>query len=459
MRWHGSVATGFSHATRLSGSEDAGQLCNLKSRIEHIVNQLVVLIDREHAEQRVRLTILHLRIMSQRMPQAPRSTPPWTNSQALGGYFIYVPSTDEIYLGNGRHFPRPTNIPRNSPAIAVATYNGTLPPPVLPQHPLPITGSPPTAMQMPMHPGSPQNLVGAMGSMNLNRGPTQQLTGRNPVEVVFHQGGTQSQIQRKDPPNLRTRGVNIDKPELTSTLFKAYKVRTNPKQFFRIGKVFLVLWSEPAGGTSLVSKWATGTVINHLGERVFSKVRRFVVVREGGNYCNALPINTYLGRGVAKPGVNKSEHVIIFTGKTPPLPTARELPGQGQLGMRHMPIQVDPDTLDETLDPMSRLDLGGVTKVEHNIKVKPLGNVNKRSLGALREQYANVQNHQAGVGAQATPAQYALHPNTQSAPTESDEEESEEDEGDEEEGAEDDEDADDGNENESEDDADDTNRR
>jgi hypothetical protein len=310
-----------------------------------------------------------------------------------------------------------------------------------------------------MHPGSPQNLVGAMGSMNLNRGSTQQLNAQKPVEVVFHQASTQSQILRKDPPNLRARGVNISKSEITSTLFKEYKVRNNPKQFFRVGKVFLVLWSEPAGGTSLVSKWAAGTVINHLGERVFSKVRRFVVIREGGNYCNALPINTYTGRGVAKPGVNKSEHVIIFTGKSPPLPKAQELPAQGQMGMRNIAIQVDPDTPDETLDPMSRLDLGGVTKVEHNIKVKPLGKVNKRFLDALQAQYANVQNPQASVGASTTPAQYTLHPNTQPPPPENDEGESEEEDDDDE--GEDDGSGDDSGENESDDDvdeADDTNR-
>jgi len=312
---------------------------------------------------------------------------------------------------------------------------------------------------VPMHPGSPQHLVGAMCSMNLSRGSTQQINAQKPVEVVFQQGSTRSQIMRRDPPDLHARGVNISKSDITSTLFKQYKVRNNPKQFFRVGKVFLVLWSEPAGGTSLVSKWAAGTVINHLGERVFSKVRRFVVIREGGNYCNALPINTYTGRGVAKPGVNKSEHVIIFTGKSPPLPKAQELPAQGQMGMRNIAIQVDPDTPDETLDPMSRLDLGGVTKVEHNIKVKPLGNVNKRFLDALQAQYANVQNPQASVGASTTPAQYTLHPNTQPPPPENDEGESEEEDDDDE--GEDDGSGDDSGENESDDDvdeADDTNR-
>lgn len=58
-------------------------------------------------------------------------------------------------------------------------------------------------------------------------------------------------------------------------------------------------------------------------------------------------------------------------------------------------------------DPMSRLDLGGVTKIKHNIKINPLGNVNKKYIGALRAQYANVQNQQAGAGPSSRPAQTA----------------------------------------------------
>jgi hypothetical protein len=59
---------------------------------------------------------------------------------------------------------------------------------------------------------------------------------------------------------------------------------------------------------------------------VHSKVRWFVVIREGGYHCGALPIATYGGQGVAKRGVVKSEHGIIHTGKNIPRPNANELP-------------------------------------------------------------------------------------------------------------------------------------
>lgn len=378
-------------------------------------------------------------------PRVQPSLPPWTNSQALGGYFVYVPSTNEIWLRDGTHFARPPHL--HPAALAGSTYNGPLPPPTqLPQFPFTNTGSPPTG-NLPLQAGSPPTIAGAMAHMSLGRQPPPVITPQASVEVVFHHGGTQSAIQRGEPPNINAKGMLIDKPELTSTLFKSFKVREKPKQFFTLGRVFLVLWSEPAGGTSKVTKWAPGTVINHLGERVFSKVRRFVVIRAGDNYCNALPINTYTGQGVSKHGVTKSEHVIIYTGSSAPKPTKAEMTTRrGEAPMRSTPIQVDVDTPSERLDPMSRLDLGGVTKVQHNIKVKALGNVNKRSVDALRTQYANVQNSQGSAGPSTMPAQYALRSSAEAEDDEEGDDDEEEDDDDE------DDDEDDGEEEEDDDD-------
>lgn len=53
----------------------------------------------------------------------------------------------------------------------------------------------------------------------------------------------------------------------------------------------MILWAEPAGeaGTSntlITSQEAS--VPGKFGERVFSKVRRFVVIREAKYHCSAL---------------------------------------------------------------------------------------------------------------------------------------------------------------------------
>lgn len=63
-------------------------------------------------------------------------------------------------------------------------------------------------------------------------------------------------------------------------LFSSYKIRSEPRKFFKIGTVFLVLWAEPAGGNA--TTFSTGTTVGQYGERVYSSVRRFVVIREGG---------------------------------------------------------------------------------------------------------------------------------------------------------------------------------
>jgi hypothetical protein len=200
------------------------------------------------------------------------------------------------------------------------------------------------------------------------------------------------------PRNSQAEGIAVQR-ELIGTagsaerLFPDYIVR--PSRFFCLGRVFLVLWAEPAGGNgsnagTIVTMQERGTVLNHLGERVFSKVRRFVVIRESDQYCNVLPITTYSGQGVAKRRVVKSEHAIIYTGSIPPQPRPSERPSRGDTGMRPQSIRVDPDNQTNRLDPMSRVDFGGVHQVWHNIKTKSLGVVNRHSIEALMSQFADV---------------------------------------------------------------------
>lgn len=199
---------------------------------------------------------------------------------------------------------------------------------------------------------------------------------RKPQEII-------AQIPAETLANER------DLPDLISNKFKFRN-----RKFFTIGKVFSVLWSGPAGETrsSPAAQWEPGVVDDPYGEKIHSEIRTFVVIREGRTYCNALPISTYEGLGVAKRGVKKSEHVPIYTGRNPPTPSLRELPYFGEHGMKAHPIRVKPHSMDEPLDPMSRLDLAGVETIFHKLKVKPRGKVKRTSLHALKTQYAEVQN-------------------------------------------------------------------
>lgn len=188
--------------------------------------------------------------------------------------------------------------------------------------------------------------------------------------------------------------VNIGLENVTSSLFPDFKLRSNA--FYSVGRVFTVLWSDPPARPkfsrnsmkdSTVTTYEPGITINQFGERVFSKVRRFVVIREGRGYCSVLPLTTYGGSGVAKRGVVKSDHAIVYTGKTAPPAQPSECPHRGEDGMRSVAIRIDPDHPVNTLDPMTRVNLGGVMTVQSNIKTKAFGIVNAKSLESLQLQF------------------------------------------------------------------------
>ncbi|KAK1070049.1 hypothetical protein LTR74_004446 [Friedmanniomyces endolithicus] len=180
------------------------------------------------------------------------------------------------------------------------------------------------------------------------------------------------------------------------SLFTSFRIVQQPETFFVVGRAFSILWSEPAGesSTEVTSMVSNDVAPNHspfttgrYGTRVYSKVRRFVVVRAGAAYCTALPILTYGGMGVAKPGVVKSEHAIIYSGHQSLATRPEELPRRGELPMQAQPIRLVLDERPKRLDPMSRINCARVHTIEHNVKVKPLGMVHPASLEALTTQF------------------------------------------------------------------------
>jgi hypothetical protein len=316
-------------------------------------------------------------------PTARPSQPPWTNSTVLGGEFYYDPQTDEIVMRDGRRFHRPRHMPAHSlPAIARGDPN---------RNPSPISGN-----SGPYLLGGSRKQTEPTGRSQLRSmdpaagAQMQRFMPRDEPAVVFTRSKAQerSELQITSSGGLDPLPIRVAPPSMQEELFSDYKIRSS--RFWKTGRVFLVLWSEPAGGNPTMVGRQHGVVINHLGTRVFSKVRRFVVIRESDNYCSAVPINTYGGHGVAKRGVKKSDHAIIYTGKTEPRIRTDELPKPGEAGMQPTPIRVDPDNPTEQLDPMSRIHLGAVTTVQHNIKVKAFGLVNPASADALQCQFRNV---------------------------------------------------------------------
>ena len=156
-------------------------------------------------------------------------------------------------------------------------------------------------------------------------------------------------------------------------------------------QVFLALWSEPGDEHtpgSIVSEKAWTR--NRFGELVYSKVYRFVVVKADTRYCQAVRITSYAGQGVAKRGVKKSDHAIVYTGRNEPATQPEEQPPSGESGMQPYAIRVDTDQRDEKLDPMSRIDFGRTYTVQHYQRVKSFGMVHRNSVGHLQSQWQNV---------------------------------------------------------------------
>ena len=174
-----------------------------------------------------------------------------------------------------------------------------------------------------------------------------------------------------------------------------------PAKLFTVGRVFKVIWPEPARDSRIEISSRDSlrplavTRDAQSSNPVYTRVRRFVVIREGANYCSALPITTYAGRGVAKPDVQKSEHSIIYTGRRPPNLTQDEMPRLGEHRMLLQPIRIVQNDPGDRLGPMSRLDYGKVHTMYHKVKVRAFGQVHPESMQASMMQFALVWVHDA----------------------------------------------------------------
>ena len=100
-------------------------------------------------------------------------------------------------------------------------------------------------------------------------------------------------------------------------------------------------------------------------------------------------IYTYGEQGVLKIGLSdddRNNHTVIYmSGERP-----ADLPDLHLMDKEF--IAVDPASPDQKLHRMSRLDFRRVYTVEHNVKVKNIGQVSKRSMPYLKSYFQDVAN-------------------------------------------------------------------
>jgi len=90
---------------------------------------------------------------------------------------------------------------------------------------------------------------------------------------------------------------------------------------------------------------------------------------------------------------DQSQYGLVYTGSAPP-PVS-----DSERGMQAIAIRIDPDNATTPLDPMSRIHYGNFYTIEHNIRVKAYGMVNRESLIPLMNQFRQVNGERFGFSA------------------------------------------------------------
>ncbi|KAG4420851.1 hypothetical protein IFR04_006033 [Cadophora malorum] len=171
----------------------------------------------------------------------------------------------------------------------------------------------------------------------------------------------------------------------TEELDSSYAKRSNDyKKFFRPGRVFSTLWTESYDDSMQSENDQFLSKVTYqvsYKQKVFSKIRRFVVVRQADRSCTCLPVTTYDGRGYKKKGINLDDHGLIYSSRDPPAPIR---------GITKEPLRIILSKGAEKLGNPSYLNYGRVYTVETNVKVKDVGDLDTESRRLLRAYYREV---------------------------------------------------------------------
>jgi hypothetical protein len=159
--------------------------------------------------------------------------------------------------------------------------------------------------------------------------------------------------------------------------------------FWRVGRVFMMLWTEPAGYTQGGgTKNHSHISITWLNESAFNEIRRFVVVQDLHGCCNCLAVHSYGGEGTLKKKLPDPEnHAIIHTSKEPP----EQLSVVDEYGetifeeLTKDPIKVNSECTDREgmLSPQSRINYSKIYCVEKDVRVLNIGMVDEGSMVPL----------------------------------------------------------------------------
>ncbi|KAH7081332.1 hypothetical protein BKA63DRAFT_503622 [Paraphoma chrysanthemicola] len=165
---------------------------------------------------------------------------------------------------------------------------------------------------------------------------------------------------------------STDNPQAYESLDPAFKVRDS--SFFKEGRVIAILFTEPAPNMRVNS---SGISLVTYKEKVHTQVRRFIVVNLRHGFCFACPILTYGNKATKKKGVRSQEHAIAYSqGYSPTL-----LYGEEELSKD--PICIVMLQGERPLSKESRICFGIHHPIQHNVKVKHIGDVETSQVPTL----------------------------------------------------------------------------
>jgi len=254
-----------------------------------------------------------------------------------------------------------------------------------------------SSTSLPRDPSLSSSLQPPRHSME-NRYPLDQSTAEtesnllsegNSIEIMTLRGEDpeiESETEELGPKSQYLDGLD---PGKADELHKSFYVREGraAKEFFVKGRVFGMVWHENAGtvrgpNNQKISRGPNQTAVSHKlekpfhsytltrdGVKVFSHIRRFVIVKARNPYCWAIPINSYGGYGLSRKRMSERErnaHTIIYDITKGPQRV------QGELEFSKSPIAVNM-AAGETLTHASRLHFDKPQSIDWNIKVKNIG--------------------------------------------------------------------------------------
>ncbi|PIA94593.1 hypothetical protein CB0940_08164 [Cercospora beticola] len=210
-----------------------------------------------------------------------------------------------------------------------------------------------------------------------------QSSARQPVSITdVHSHSRQDILPRGLVPDQETQFHAESQPSAAMKVVQHtgdFKLR--PSRFFKVGRVLTVLWTEPAGESGPSS--TTQSFTDAYNERVYAKVRRFIVVAKREQHVLAVPVFSYQGMGPLAAKPRSLDHGIVYMGSEAPRPLKNEV-------ILPTPVRVIPDNPEDRLASTSRINYGKIYTIEHNIKCRGVGMVHAASIAALLSQQNEV---------------------------------------------------------------------